>query len=104
MLKDPKPDPGFVIAWPLARPFARGWFCVFDAVRPLRGPGDAPEHPCAHVAALGQWVRGEDALDFAALALEAEAPPPPWVGRQLSRLDAATLDALRTVLSPGHPG
>jgi hypothetical protein len=98
-----KPDPGFAIAWPLARPFARGWFCVLDAVRPLRGPGDAPEHPRAHVAALGQWVRGEDALDFAAVALEGADPRPEWVDRRLSSLDAATLDALRRVRSPARP-
>ena len=98
-----KPDPGFAVAWSLARPFARGWFCVLDAVRPLEGPGDAPEHPCAHVAALGQWVRGEDALDFAAVALEGQDPRPAWVDQRLSRLDDATFDALRTVLSPARP-
>jgi hypothetical protein len=92
-----KPNPGFMVEWPLARPFPRGWFCVLDALRPLRGPWDLAEHPVAYVAALGQLVTGEDALDFAAVALD--QPPQPWVSRQLSRLDKATLDALQGVFS-----
>jgi len=95
-----KANPGFVVEWPLARAFSRGWFCVLDAVRPLQGLGDLADHPVAYVAALGQLVTGEDALDFAAVALESEQPRQPWVDRQLSGLDKATLDALRGVFSP----
>jgi hypothetical protein len=94
-----KPNPGFTIEWPLARPFSRGWFCVLDAHRPMEDPRDRPEVPVAYVAALGQFVTGEDALDFAAVALERDAPLPPWERERVSRLDAATLAALTKIYS-----
>jgi hypothetical protein len=94
-----KSNPGFVTEWPLARRFPRGWFCVLDALRPLQGPWDSPEHPVAYLAALGQLLTGEDALDFAAVALERDEPGQAWVGGRLSRLDGGTLEALRKVCS-----
>jgi hypothetical protein len=94
-----KPNPGFRVEWPLARPIPCGWYCVLDAVRPLAGPADPPEQPVAYVAALGQYVTGEDAADFAAVALDAAGAPPPWASRRLAQLDPVTLGELRGVLS-----
>jgi hypothetical protein len=95
-----KPVPGFLVDWPLARRFARGWFCVLDARTPLRDPYDAQERPVAFVAALGQMVTGEDALDFAAVALERNDCRQPWVSGRLERIDAVTLAKLREIFSP----
>lgn len=94
-----KPNPGFLVRWPLARPISCGWYCVLDAVRPLNGLLDLPEHPVAYVAALGQYVTGPDAIDFAAVALEGADDPPRWASEHLAQLDQVTLDELRGVLS-----
>jgi len=98
-----RPNPGFLVRWPLARSVACGWFCVLDAVRPLNGPLDSPEQPVAYLAALGQYVTGPDAISFAAVALEGADEPPRWATEQLAQLDQVTLDELRGVLASRGP-
>lgn len=98
-----KPDPGFLVRWPLIRRVPCGWYSVLDAERPLESADDWPEHPVAYVAALGQFVTGADALDFAAVVLAAAGEPQGWARERLAGLDPVTLGELRRVLSAVGP-
>jgi len=98
-----KPNPGFLVRWPLIRQIPCGWYSVLDAERPLGGLADPPEHPVAYVGVLGQFVTGADAVNFAAVALDAADERRRWAREHLARLDPVTLGELRRVLSSGGP-